>query len=268
MNDIQEYPDDDRLIISDGEEEDDGDMFRKVATIESDDDGETHYSKKVEKRINKLVAERNAERDRVAQLERDLNAVKAKTGKDYTEQDASEITNKITQLKAQRKQFADVLSDSYDYEEAERIDDELIDLRLQEREARNSKNAQQHRQEEANQPTPPSEAMQDWQERNGWVFRPDKHKDRLNNANQIYDQLLKDGFDANDEDTYKELDKRLAGKSTQSRERPETNGVARGETSSPNETKGFTNADKEAMRKWGLNPNDAEARTEYMRNKG
>ena len=268
MNDTQEYPGEDKLIIADDTIEDDSDMYRRVADIETNKDGEVSYGKKVEKRINKVIAERNIERDKRQDLEREVAALKAKTGKDYNDEDITSISEKIEAIKEQKRIYADVLGDDYNYAKAEELNDELIELRLQQREARNSKESQKQKEEYKPEPPEQPEALRNWQERNGWVYQPERNAEKLEKTNSVYFQIIEEGYDLDDDDTYHELDRRLQAEPEKKPKReipPSPSAVDRG---TKTETTGFTNSDKVTMRKWGLDPDDATARAEYIKNKG
>ena len=272
LEELQEIPEENKIIVDDGSSSyDDDDMFRRVANIETDDGDGMRYGKKVQKRIDKLVAERNKDREAREKLEREIAVLKSSTGANYSEADVSDINAKIEQLKAEKRKFGDVLGDDYDFERAEEINEALIELQLQHREATKSKAAaESHPVQQQNEQIP--DALLDWQERNGWVHRPDKNADKLAKADAIYNDLIKNGYAKDDEETYLELDKRLSGqpeKPTQKRrEVAESNVIDRGSQSAGQETKGFTKEDFSTVKSWGLNPNDPAVRAEYMRNKG
>lgn len=277
-DDLQEIPDNDQLVIEEDDRYDEDDMYRKVAKLKSDDDDEGGFKTKVdkfEKRVNKLVYERNTEREKRAELERRLMEVESKVKKEEVEKTDSDYSAKMTDLKAQYKKHLDITDDeNYDVEKAVELNDQILELKLQEREekARRSNTANTE-QQQSNQPLR-SEALDDWQQRNGWVFFADKNKEKIEKTNAIYSALLEEGYDIEDSDTFAELDKRLGNENKQSEKKPDrqkppvVSGVDRGGSDSQSSgNSNFTVADKEKMKSWGLNPNDSDARAEYLKNK-
>jgi hypothetical protein len=276
-DDLQEYPDNDQLVIEEDDRYNEDDMYRKVAKLKSNDDNEDGFKTKVdkfEKRVNKLVYERNTEREKRAELEKRLSEVEGRIKKEETDKTDSDYSAKLAELKAQYKKHLSIDDDeNYDIEKAVEINDQILELKLQEREEKSKRSKQEPEQHKDKSPLQ-SEALDDWQQRNGWVFFHEKNKEKIEKTNTIYSKLIEEGYDIEDSDTFAELDKRLGNENKQSDKKPDrqkqpvVSGVDRGEGSSKsNENSTFTVADKEKMKSWGLNPNDSDARAEYLKNK-
>lgn len=277
-DDLQEYPDNDQLVIEEDDRYNEDDMYRKVAKLKSnDDDNEDGFKAKVdkfEKRVNKLVYERNTEREKRAELEKRLSEVEGRIKKEETDKTDSDYSAKLAELKAQYKKHLSIDDDeNYDVEKAVEINDQILELKLQEREEKSKRSKQEPEQHKDKSPLR-SEALDDWQQGNGWVFFHEKNKEKIEKTNAIYSKLIEEGYDIEDSDTFAELDKRLGNENKQSDKKPDrqkqpvVSGVDRGEGSSKsNENSTFTVADKEKMKSWGLNPNDSDARAEYLKNK-
>lgn len=271
---------DDELIIEDEQTNEFDDSLNEPSTAEPETvgqqekeaDEQEEFSKRVQKRIDKLVYERNIEREERERerqendkLRERLEQLETRYHEDNTKQQNDEINSRLSQLKARKAE----LYDEGDYNAAADIDDEIIELRLKQREA-----GQQAQRRETGQPAQPQarpepaqpnipEAQVKWLEQNDWYFNPVKAQ-QAQVANQAYLSLVDEGYDPNDPSTYKELDKRLNPK----RETPPpTNGVDRGNATGSGKQVRFTQADVNKLREWGLDPNDVNVRKEYLRNK-
>lgn len=232
---------------------------------EQEEDKES-YSKKVQKRIDKLTAknyqidsELQAERKRRQELEDRLN------------EQERERSNAHIQALRQRK--VDLMSEG-EFEEAAKVDDEIIDLRL-----KTTQKAPNVGQEEQSY-VAPTDAEIRWQNRNDWWFNPAK-KDKQQEAINGYRALVSEGFDPEDDDFYDELDRLLNkssdnvnsekdDKSRNQQRQPVPAGIGpdRGSAVGDDKSVKFTNEDAATMRRWGLDPNNAKVRAEYLRNKG
>jgi len=219
-------------------------------------DEDEDYSRKVQKRIDKLVAERNIERQRAQELQDRLERIEHR----FAESDAYyERANQEDKVKQLRKAKIEAM-EMGEFDRVADIDDEIMELRTK------PKPVQQRQQTVPQQQAPElPEAQQAWLAENDWFYNP--HKAALKEkANQTYLKLVEEGFDPEDSETYAELDKRLNVKRTQAA--PPPAGVNRGSatTSSGNAGK-FTADDARFMRDWGLDPNDPQARAEFLKQK-
>lgn len=308
-NDMQEFPDDEDFEINHEVEsekqktndDDDSDMFRKVASLKNK--SEDDFGEKVQKRINKLHSEKMQEKERAENeskrareleeraklLESELKSFKEKN----LEIEESEINRKIADLKAQKRKHLDIADDDYDVDtsidKVIEIDDEILELKLKARESKNKKSSFEDadesktvktepvNQQETKQEVVVSNAQQEWQDKNEWVFNTRKNSEKIAKANEEFSKLLSEGYDLDDADTFAELDKRLGNDAktvdkqqpNKAKEKPPTiSGVDRGSESSAGKGKDtLTDKDIGTMRKWGLNPNDASVRAEYLKNK-
>lgn len=226
----------------------------KKDKADEDDD----YSRKVQKRIDKLVAERNIERQRAQELQDRLERIEHRFAEADDAYEQRTVTDKIAELRRRKIEAMEV----GEFDRVADIDDEIMELRTKPRPA------QQQRQQPVQQQQAPElpEAQQAWLAENDWFYNP--HKAALKEkANQTYLKLVQEeGFDPDEPDTYTELDKRLNVKRTQAA--PPPAGVNRGgATNSSSAGSKFTAEDARFMRDWGLDPNDATARAEFLKQK-
>lgn len=268
-NDIVELHDDDPKLelvddpvveneLDDDQDESHDDEPKSTKSKGYDDDSE-EYSKKVQKRINKLVAERNAERDARIYLEQQAAR--------YQEALVSSYDDDIdTRIGAIKKQRIALLADG-EIEEAENLNDQLIDLKIRKDEIIRQKRVAQEAVQRQQQP--PSNALPepqvDWLTRNSWYYDNSK-ADKAKAANDVYLSLVNDeGYDPHDPDLYAELDRRI--KPTARQQAPTGLTPNRGSYSEAKNSSQFSQRDQKLMREFGLNPNDPEQRKEWIRNK-
>jgi hypothetical protein len=159
-----------------------------------------------------------------------------------------------------------------DYDDLLSIDDELMEIKLQLRQppepAAPKPTPVELEREPIRQvyqePTPTAntpQAQQDWENSNQWIY-DEKQKPRLDKANKIFKELLDDGYDLDDPDTFVQLDKRLK------REVPPSPGAPdRGQVIGSDSKTGFTAEDKRRMAAWGLDPDDPKHRKEWIKNR-
>jgi len=246
----------------------------ELENVEQNNDDGKHeedegYGKKVQKRINKLVAERNITKEENNQLRGRLEQLELRAHDDDSKREADEVGEKISELKRRKLE----LMDEGSYADAEELNDELLDLKIKQKSNTPAKQVVQEQQSnadtqhnQANQELP--EAQANWIADNDWYGKGSKAKS--NYANEVYQELVAEGYDPQDEDTYGELDKRLGNTTKKkSNERPPSgNAPNRGSVvgSNSGQTK-MTNRDVSMMRDFGLDPNDAGQRKEWLKNK-
>lgn len=222
-----------------------------------DEDEKEEWSRKVKKRIDKLVYERNVEREERIKLKAEIDELKS-----YRQQELQQKSN--AELEQKRKALFDQKRESLeigDYEAVAQIDDELMDIKVQLR--TNPKPNVETRQPAYAEPKTPNvpQAQAEWEAVNPWVFDA-KQKGRVDKANAVFTELLNDGYDADDPDTYRILDKRLKREAP-----PATGGIDRGGVVGASKDTAFTSSDKQMMVGWGLDPNNPAHRKEWAKNR-
>lgn len=257
------------LVKDEGEEDD-------SKPKEEEDDKES-YSKRVQKRLDKLVYERNVERELRAKEAEDFKAeqaafraeieeLKKHRQKEVETQSKQEHDEKLKELYQRRKDAFEI----GDYDDVNSIDDELMEIKLQGRKQKPEPAAEKTQQEparqSARQPDPEpvantSQAQQAWEKSNPWIYDANQ-KSRLDKTNKIFKELLEDGYDIDDPDTFAQLDKKLR------RETPPAAGAPdRGQVVGTNQKTSFTSEDKKKMVAWGLDPDNAAHRKEWIKNR-
>jgi len=245
-----------------------------------DDDDKESYSRRVQKRLDKLVYERNVEREarakdaeKLAALNAEQEELKAQIEelrqhrkKEIEDQSTQELESKRKALLQRKKEALEI----GEYDEIVEIDDELMELKIQSRQPKSvpvvQKQTPQPATPEPTQPEPAPvantpQAQQNWETNNAWIFDVNQ-KSRLEKANKIFRELLDDGYDLDDPDTYVQLDRKLK------RETPPPAGAPdRGQVVGSNSKTAFTAEDKKRMAAWGLDPNDPRQRQEWIKNR-
>jgi len=212
------------------------------------------YSKKVQKRIDKLAYERNVAREEAASLAARLSELE----KHKSETDNASLEQKRQEILRQKTEAFE----EGDFEKAALLDDELLDIKV----------AQRTRPQPVQQQPEPvvtnekPAAIASWEEKNKWIF---EQSPKAEFAKKAYVDLLNSGFDANDPDTLAELDNIVSQKfKPQRRETPPSPGaVDRGQVIGDDEKQGFSSRDKSDMEDFGLNPNDPKQRAMWIKNK-
>jgi len=248
------------------------------APVQNDDDYDRkEYSKRVNKRIDKLTYERNIERERVAALEATVAELKKNHDEKIQSQTNQELEQERNDLIQRKKDALEI----EDYDEIVKIDDQLMDLKV--REKLPNKQTEQTAPEQQADTRP--QALTAWESQNLWVYDA-QYKPYLDKANEILDELTGYGYDLSEQETFDELDKRLQRlaqaqeakhnehelkpKTTPVQKRvtpPPTGGVERGEITGGSETSTFTKQDRRMMQEWGLNPDNAKERAAWIKNK-
>lgn len=222
------------------------------------DEEKEEYSKRVKKRIDKLTAEIHAERQARAELEQRLLEREQKENAKRAE---DEIALTLQDIRQQRV----MALNAGDYELAAELDEKLIDAKIKQRDAYVEPQVQRTPPPQVDPSTGLPEAQKEWLIKNDWFYNPLKAQQRQV-ADLAYKQLLTEGFDPHDEDTYVELDRRLAP--ARRRETlPPSGGLDRGAPSGKARTVTFTEDDKIKMRSYNLDPNNEKHRAEWLKNK-
>ena len=242
------------------------------------------YSRRVQKRLDKLVYERNvereerqkekAERERITQeLKAEIEELKRSRQKEEEERSNQSIDQRRQELIQRKKDALEI----DDHDEIILIDDELMELKLKARlQAEKAPEPKQQpttvRQEQA--PPPPvqeaqpapnvpeiPEAQRVWEQNNPWLFDANQ-KSRLEKANTLFHSLIQDGYEADDPDTFVQLDKLLKRESP-----PPTAPPDRGNVVGKDKSTAFTQEDRKKMLAWNLDPNDARQRAAWIKNR-
>jgi hypothetical protein len=262
--DYNEFLESDTPILEDVSDhetpEDDEDNTSPVQEPKEEErESKESYSKRVQKRIDLLAYERNIERDRVAKLEAEIEELKRHREKEVVAQTAQEIDAQRKELLQKKKDALEV----GDYDAVVDLDEKLIDLKTQ-KQPSFDENGKYGKPEVQQQPQPIiPKAMADWEAKNQWVYEQ-SNKEKVDKANALLEVLRLDGYELDDPDTYAELDRRL----TKQRIIPPPTGAPdRGQLSGGSKDTQFTAKDKQLMRDWGLDPDNAKHRAEWIKNR-
>ena len=221
------------------------------------------YSKKVNKRINKLVAERNIERDENTKLRDRLDKLEQSQHEATQERVNSDIDSRVADIK--RRKMAHM--DDGEYEKAEELNDELLDLKIKKHQPQQQVQPEQQYQQQqpAQQQTPA--ATQTWLQNNSW-YSSNLNDPKAQYATALHQELINEGYDPEDSETYSELDERLGNKPPPQREKPPLQAVPdRGNVTGSSKQVKFTQRDTQLMRDYGLDPNNTDHRSAWLENK-
>lgn len=238
------------------------------------------YGRRVAKRISKLVYEREVEHTERLKLQQQLEQTQAQLKAFEDKLNGLTQSNAVSEIEAKRselKELRKIALAADDLDEMNRIDDELLDLRFKEREEKqkqqpNTPNQQQVDDRTGQQQQPPQQFTQaalEWAQRNAaWVNHPDYEK-QYQAANKLYQRMVdEEFFDANDPETFAELDRRLE----RFRSRPASNdgGINRGMSGDqmPGQaTVGLTSHDRQRMAAFNLDPDNPAHRAAWVAEK-
>jgi hypothetical protein len=230
-----------------------------------EEDEQEAYSKRVQKRIDKLVYKEKVANQRAEELERKLaeQAERIKALAEAQQAQAEERQNRQheNELQDLRQRRRDALEIG-DHDEVNAIDEKLLDIKVKSKtEPKREPNATQNTPARESQPTPPvNAAMNQWLQANAWIRDP-KQEAKLDKADAIYKDLVAKGYDPEEPELYEEIDKRMKRETP-----PPGNGPDRGQITGSDKS-AFTAQDKRDMENWGLDPNDPKARKEWIKQK-
>lgn len=225
------------------------------------------YGKRVQKRINQLNSKIH-ERDDIIEHERrareDLQQRLDELENRFVESDAqrtaTEIDAKLSDIQKQRLK----LLDDGDYENAIALDDELLELKLKKREiatAPVSKAEPPRDTPKVPQTAQIPDAQREWLNDNDWYFNPNKAQE-AQKANEVYLTMMREGYDADDPDTYQELTRRIKPRQKPTPPSAPDRGKVTGQKKPM-----LTNQDLEKMRDFGLDPNNPSHRDAWLAEK-
>lgn len=197
-----------------------------------------------------------------------------KLEKENLELRKKDLERREADLKAQRDQAA---ADA-DLEGFAKHNDELMDLKTQQREVTQVRQPEQpHRGQDEQQV---HESALAWEKRNPWVVDPNNAELRKEVV-KIQNDFLESGYELGD-DLYDAIDEEIANRrrfdSVIGNAEPEPTPVRKPNISAPSrdtaqpasskpKPQQFTAADRAIMKRWGLDPDDAQVRQRYLSNK-
>jgi hypothetical protein len=236
---------------------------------------QAEYSRKVQRRINKEVKQREQLRAENAALQQRFNELEARLQTNQTASNKDIVENRLRNATAMKQQMLD----EGENERVVQIDNDIMDMKIYlrdlEAQAKTQPNVspqgyppqqQQHQQQEVYIPTP----QKDWMDKN---TRFNKDAGYTAYVNEEYDKLVDEGYDPEDASLYEELDSRIGRKTEnkplgKKRPTPAPSPNTAAPTSGVRSKKGkLTAEDKRNMMNWDLDPNNAEVRKEWLRNK-
>jgi hypothetical protein len=231
---------------------------------EAKEEDKESYSRRVQKRLDKLVYERNVERQRAEQLQNDMQAMRDRV-EELSKQRELDIEQRNTQsLDQQRQDLFErrkIALELANYDELNEIDEQLMDIKLKgnARAPEKPVNVPKQGQETPQAYTAPV-AQQAWEQKNQWLYDP-QQSSRKEKANKIFQDLLNDGYDIEDPETFEVLDKKLK------RDVPPPPGaVDRGNVTANDNSGGITAEEKQRMIRLKLDPSDPQTRIEWIKN--
>lgn len=230
---------------------------------DSKQDETEEYGKRVQKRINKLVYQVKSTEDENVDLKSRLANVEARLKEQDNARSKEEYEVNAKRIKAKKAE----LFEEDDFDGAAELDDELLDLKLKQREQNTQQTPKKQGEQNTNvQDKPLPKEQEKWLDQNDWFFNPSKN-DKKQEANNTYLDMLDEGYDPDDSKTYVELDKRIKNVRPQKEVTPPTNAPDRGGAVGSSKQVKFTRADADAMAAWGIDPNNVEARKMWLNNK-
>ena len=246
--------------------------------VEDKEDKED-YSKRVQKRIDKLTArskfaeeQLEQERQRRLELAERLAALEEAQQSHQTERVETTLEAELRQAKTRKKEAFD----EGDYDTLESADDEiwLIRQKIEKQKQEASLRQNTPRAQPERTPVPPAE--QEWLDSNKW-FNDGNYAEEQEGAASVYKRLLKEGRDKHDKSFYDELNRRVKAafphlKPSDEQEAPTkprsspVAGNSRAATAQRANRGKFTEADKSTMIKYGFgDPSNIEDRKAYLK---
>lgn len=221
------------------------------APPEEEEDDVAEFSRRTQKRIAKEVQKRKRLEDELYNVKHQL----AELARQRQQESAQNSQNTLADLKKRRTQ---ALAEG-DTEEFDRLDEMYLNARDEER-ARQYQQRQQP-QQQAPQPEEPQlpAAAQRWLGRNSW-YTQDRARAQI--ADQIATSMHQEGYEI-DDDFYEELDARMR-RSPAARQQQSVIAPNRGGGTPPAAGSKITKNDLEAMRRNGLDPNNATHRKAWL----
>jgi len=226
-------------------------------------DESEEYGRRVQERINKLVAQRNAERDshkrdleRLADIERKYNELRHASHNQAYEG----LKSQQDDLKARMKKALD----DADFDTYHNLNSEYTEVTVKLR--MNESRKPEPVAEPAAEPVPQKQelpaAQRSWLVRNGAWYGKDNAT--TSKADELWYALQGEGYEADDPDTYVELDRRLE---EQKPNKPGPTPPVRGGVPQKKVVNKLTDEDLKNMRTWGFDPENVAHRKAWLNEK-
>ena len=256
------------------------DHVNKTGEFPVNIDDDDWYSDAVKKRIGKEVGKRKTLQGQLEEVESDRERLRRELKESreklssYEKQADEDLDDRAKDLKARR----DKALDDGELGQYNDLNDELMEVKIELRDRARRQKAEPAVEPQTDKPQT-ARAAADWLNKNSdWV---NTDQEKAAHAAKIEQQLFREGFTADDPDTYKELDRRLSSydnapvddleDDTPPQRGSATAGVPRGDASNtpPRGKPGvLTRADLQRMQAVGLDPNDPKHRKGWLdRNK-
>ncbi len=284
-------PDDDPDKTATDKTSDDADKAKK-----GDEDEDTdEYGRKVQRRINQEVGKRKAAETKAEKLEREVAELRKRVGAGERQYVETSITGLESTIERLGKEYAEAIEEGDTKRQVE-LQNELVDARVELRQANGYKQQMEERQPEPeprHQATPepsgdPLDALppksRTWAEDRGLLeWEPEE----INFAFGIDAKMTREGYDPTTDEYFEEMDRRISkvfphlydedgdtpAPSKKDPPRKQTQNAAPNAGVSkvqPGKKPGTVTLDKNDlsnMRRFGLDPNNAEHCRQYAREK-
>lgn len=239
-----------------------------------DDDDLKAFPDKIKKRIErerKLRREAvQAERQRAAQLEAELQAERAERQRLQESWQSEQSANIDQELISLRAQYRDAALDPDRADEQLDLMEKIQDLKAKKNAAGMVQEPKKPEPEPQSKPPIENKAAVAWTNRNGW-FGKREYAAQTAAARAVDDQLAAEGYDTHSSEYFNELDRRLRklvrvpGSERPSTESPVQSGRSTGHGGKRMVT--LTRADQVTMRKLGFDPGNREHVKSFAREK-
>ncbi len=281
-------------VLDPDEEPEEGKKLSKKEKFE-------RYSKSVQRRINKEVRQREQLREENLALQQRIANIEQNLQKNQVQSEAQVLENRLRNATAIKQQ----LLEEGEYAQAAEVDNDIIEMRIRKNQIDEyNASLQQGQVAPTQQPVIPAQqsvtpiqqapvapvtpavptevptVQTKWIENNPRFGREAGYTAFVN---EQYDRMIEEGYNPEDPNMYRELDRRIGRtpvtKPSQQTTQTSTAAPAKPRTQAappPNagrqatagaKSSGLTEADKANMRAWGLNPNDVNQRKEWLRNR-
>jgi len=240
---------------------------KKEDKLEYTDEEKEQYGKAMSKRIGKEVSKRKVLEDQNRVLNERLSTLEDNIHSQNNKSVIDDIDSRMASLKLKRDEMYELGDIDGD------VEDEWQDLRLEKRDAEYQKRDEPVKREPQQAPKQPPvqkvpDAQQEWLDENEWYS---KGGDTTKQANDVFQELLDEGYDTNHDGMYKEFDKRLSkdDKSEPVKREPGAPPPAtpRGGGDPPKPRSKLSNDDFDMMTEMGMDPRNPEHRKQLLANK-
>lgn len=278
-------------VLDPDEEPEEGKKLSKKEKFE-------RYSKSVQRRINKEVRQREQLREENLALQQRIANIEQNLQKNQVQSEAQVLENRLRNATAIKQQ----LLEEGEYAQAAEVDNDIIEMRIRKNQIDEYNASLQQGQVAPQQqavvptsqpvaptqqapvaPTVPTEVptvQTKWIENNPRFGREAGYTAFVN---EQYDRMIEEGYNPEDPNMYRELDRRI-GRTSETKPLQQTTQTSTAAPAKPrtpaapppnagrqatagSKSSGLTEADKVNMRAWGLNPNDVNQRKEWLRNR-